>query len=85
MMAAYDWSGFYVGANGGYGSSSNCWNLDNIGGVPLFPEALSPRVAVAPLAGWPWPAVSLVTVGRPAPWWPAWKRRVTGPICAAPI
>jgi outer membrane immunogenic protein len=37
MMAAYDWSGFYVGANGGYGSSSNCWNLDNIAGVPLAP------------------------------------------------
>jgi outer membrane immunogenic protein len=35
MMAAYDWSGFYVGANGGYGSSSKCWNLDNIAGVPL--------------------------------------------------
>jgi outer membrane immunogenic protein len=35
MMAAYDWSGFYVGANGGYGSSSDCWNLDNIGGVPI--------------------------------------------------
>ena len=44
MMAAYDWSGFYVGANGGYGSSSNCWNLDNIGGVPLastVPEGCS--------------------------------------------
>jgi outer membrane immunogenic protein len=37
LMAAYDWSGFYVGANGGYGSASNCWNLDNVGGVPLFP------------------------------------------------
>jgi len=26
MAAVYDWSGFYVGANGGYGSSRNCWN-----------------------------------------------------------
>jgi outer membrane immunogenic protein len=40
MMAAYDWSGFYVGANGGYGSSNSCWNLDNIGGVPLFPSTV---------------------------------------------
>jgi outer membrane immunogenic protein len=40
MMAAYDWSGFYVGANGGYGSSSNCWNLDNIAGVPLAPSVI---------------------------------------------
>jgi outer membrane immunogenic protein len=37
MMAAYDWSGFYIGGNGGYGSSSNCWNLNQIGAVSLFP------------------------------------------------
>jgi outer membrane immunogenic protein len=35
MMAAYDWSGFYVGANGGYGSSSNCWDLNQVGTVSL--------------------------------------------------
>lgn len=35
MMAAYDWSGFYVGANGGYGSSSNCWALNQVGTVSL--------------------------------------------------
>ena len=27
--AVYDWSGFYVGANGGWGSSSNCWDVTN--------------------------------------------------------
>jgi outer membrane immunogenic protein len=37
LIAAYDWSGFYVGANGGYGSSSKCWNIDNVAGVPVFP------------------------------------------------
>ncbi len=26
MAAIYDWSGFYIGANGGWGSSRNCWN-----------------------------------------------------------
>ena len=26
VAAIYDWSGFYVGANGGWGSSRNCWN-----------------------------------------------------------
>jgi len=26
IAAIYDWSGFYVGANGGWGSSRNCWN-----------------------------------------------------------
>src|ERR1700737_4552700 len=27
VAAIYDWSGFYIGANGGWGSSHNCWNL----------------------------------------------------------
>src|SRR5579871_6964436 len=26
MPAVYDWSGFYVGANGGWGTSSRCWD-----------------------------------------------------------
>src|SRR3989440_13040163 len=25
IAALYDWSGFYVGANGGWGSSHKCW------------------------------------------------------------
>jgi len=28
----YNWSGFYVGLNGGGGSSRNCWDLTNVGG-----------------------------------------------------
>ncbi len=27
VAAAYDWSGFYVGINGGWGTSRNCWNF----------------------------------------------------------
>jgi outer membrane immunogenic protein len=27
FAALYDWSGFYVGANGGWGSSHKCWDL----------------------------------------------------------
>jgi outer membrane immunogenic protein len=26
LAAAYDWSGFYVGANGGWGTSHKCWD-----------------------------------------------------------
>src|SRR6266849_6496289 len=26
IAAVYDWSGFYVGANGGWGSSHKCWD-----------------------------------------------------------
>lgn len=31
IAAIYDWSGFYIGANGGWGSSRNCWHLTNPG------------------------------------------------------
>jgi outer membrane immunogenic protein len=29
----YDWSGFYIGANGGWGQSRNCWDFVNAVGV----------------------------------------------------
>jgi outer membrane immunogenic protein len=42
MVAMYDWSGFYLGANGGWGSSRNCWDLTNVilvgPVVPNLPE-----------------------------------------------
>jgi outer membrane immunogenic protein len=37
MAPAYDWSGFYVGANGGWGTSHNCWSQVP-GGVFLGPD-----------------------------------------------
>lgn len=33
MAAVYNWSGFYIGANGGYGNSRNCWNFESFGGA----------------------------------------------------
>jgi outer membrane immunogenic protein len=34
----YNWSGFYIGLNGGGGSAHSCWDLTNVAGVPLAPE-----------------------------------------------
>ena len=34
IAAVYDWSGFYIGANGGWGSSHNCWT-QTPGGVVI--------------------------------------------------
>ncbi len=34
IAAVYDWSGFYIGANGGWGSSHNCWN-QTPGGISI--------------------------------------------------
>jgi outer membrane immunogenic protein len=37
MAVAYDWSGFYVGLNGGGGSSHDCWSFLAPGGL-VMPE-----------------------------------------------
>ena len=39
VAAIYDWSGFYIGANGGWGSSRKCWDLTNNGGTIITPIA----------------------------------------------
>jgi outer membrane immunogenic protein len=40
VVAAYDWSGFYIGANGGGAWSRKCWDVDpytiDIGVIPAF-------------------------------------------------
>ena len=33
IAAVYDWSGFYIGANGGWGSSHKCWDAVTAAGV----------------------------------------------------
>ena len=38
VAAAYDWSGFYIGANGGWGSSHKCWDFTTPAGAFLFAE-----------------------------------------------
>ena len=38
VAAAYDWSGFYIGANGGWGSSHKCWDFTTPAGAFVFAE-----------------------------------------------
>jgi outer membrane immunogenic protein len=33
LAPIYDWTGFYIGANGGWGQSRNCWGFVPVGGV----------------------------------------------------
>jgi outer membrane immunogenic protein len=37
IAAAYDWSGFYIGLNGGGASNHNCWDLTNVAGIAVVP------------------------------------------------
>ena len=39
IAAVYDWSGFYIGANGGWGSSHNCYTNTAVFGVAVAPTA----------------------------------------------
>jgi outer membrane immunogenic protein len=38
IAATYDWSGFYWGANGGWGSSRNCWDVVTAAGTLVAAE-----------------------------------------------
>jgi len=38
MAAIYDWSGFYIGANGGWGSSRKCWDAGTFGTIFIGDE-----------------------------------------------
>ena len=35
IASVYDWSGFYIGGNGGYGTSRNCWDFVSFAGAPF--------------------------------------------------
>jgi outer membrane immunogenic protein len=43
----YDWTGFYIGANGGWGSSRNCWGIVPVGGVTIADGCVSRSGGVA--------------------------------------
>ena len=35
VMPVYDWSGFYIGGNGGWGESRNCWGIVPLAGAVI--------------------------------------------------
>jgi outer membrane immunogenic protein len=37
IAAVYDWTGFYIGLNGGGGSAHKCWDVNNAGAGPIAP------------------------------------------------
>ena len=77
IAAIYDWSGFYIGANGGWGSSRKCW--DSVTARRRIHR--SPKVAMTRPAALP--VVRSVIAGSPPPGCSALKRRATGPTSAA--
>ena len=78
VAAVYDWTGFYIGANGGWGSSRNCWTNSR---SAAFRSRRLPKVPMTR------PAARSVArsaiAGRLAPGCSALKRRATGPTSRA--
>src|SRR5882724_5944582 len=40
LPVIYNWSGFYIGANGGWGQSHNCWDFVTVAGA-IIPNGCS--------------------------------------------
>src|SRR5258705_12043765 len=51
VAAIYDWSGFYIGANGGWGTSRKCWELTKDGFGPISAFAGGCHVATCGVVG----------------------------------
>jgi opacity protein-like surface antigen len=61
VAAIYDWSGFYIGAKGGYATSRNCWNFQSVAGAAFTAEEGCKTLTVE------WSADRSAIGGRQAP------------------
>ena len=69
---AFNWSGFYVGANGGYGTSRNCWAV--VAPSPAGSEGCHNAT------GGGLPVARSVIAGNRAPGCLTWRHGVTGQV-----
>jgi outer membrane immunogenic protein len=62
MAAVYDWTGFYIGANGGYGWSRQCLDITRVGFVDVFAQGCNDKGGgiVGGQIGYRWQAASWV-------------------------
>jgi outer membrane immunogenic protein len=51
MPALYDWSGFYIGLNGGDASSHECYTINSVAGVAVVPNSEGCHNATGGLLG----------------------------------
>jgi outer membrane immunogenic protein len=51
IPATYDWSGFYLGLNGGGASSRGCWTITNNAGAPVAPASQGCNTATGGFGG----------------------------------
>lgn len=51
VAPVYDWSGFYIGLNGGGASGHGCWTITSVAGAAVFPNSEGCHTATGGLAG----------------------------------
>jgi outer membrane immunogenic protein len=51
IASAYDWTGIYMGLNGGGASSGECWTIYSVAGAPVFPSSEGCHDATGALLG----------------------------------
>ena len=51
ITAVYDWSGFYIGLNGGGASSRECWTITSVAGAAVNPNSEGCHSATGGLVG----------------------------------
>jgi outer membrane immunogenic protein len=51
VAPVYDWSGFYLGLDGGGASSRECWTIYSVAGIPVFPNSEGCHNATGGLVG----------------------------------
>jgi outer membrane immunogenic protein len=51
VAPVYDWSGFYIGLNGGGGSSRNCYTITDVAGTAVTPNSEGCHSATGGMAG----------------------------------
>ena len=76
IAALYDWTGFYIGLNGGWGRAASA-GTSNAG------AAIAPSARAAMTRAAEWSVARSAIAGRPAAGCSASKRRATGPIFRA--
>ena len=78
LPVIYNWSGFYIGGNGGWAQSRNCWDFVNDVCSCWAPSLRA--AASGPAAS---SAARSVIAGKPISGCLAWKPRAIGRISAA--
>src|SRR6202022_1469012 len=82
IAAVYDWSGFYIGAHGGWGSARNCWDFVTPTGTFIGAEGCHDATGgtAGGQIGYRWQTGTFVVGLEAQGNWPDFKGSTGGPL-----